>query len=138
MDALLTAFQDTMTHGVVLVTDDICDQDPFSLINQVSQVARGRPVHCIYITTSGMSRGERDDEDQAAIQFLQNLSTVTRGSFKIVSIGRFGIDKITPVSSPSDLCTVYQLANLTRASLNLNEGSSGNSTINGIVDVKNS
>jgi hypothetical protein len=111
LDALLTAFQDTMTHGIVLVTDDICDQDPYSLLDQVSLVARGRPIHCIYVTSS--SAKDRDEEDKVTIQFLQNLSTVTRGSFKIVSIGRFGLEKITPISSPNDLCTMFQLANLT-------------------------
>lgn len=111
LDALLTAFQDTLTHGIVLVTDDICDQDPYSLLNQISNVARGRPIHCIYVTSS--SAKDRDEQDKVTIQFLQNLSTITRGSFKIVSIGRFGLEKITPISSPNDLCTMFQLANLT-------------------------
>jgi hypothetical protein len=106
LDALLTAFQDQNTHAVVLVTDDISDQDPYTVINQVSLASRGRPVHCVYL-----DRGS-PDEDRSAIEFLQNLATVTRGSFKIVSIGRNGIEKITPIVTP-DLSSIYQIANLT-------------------------
>jgi hypothetical protein len=104
LDALLTAFQDQHTNSVVLVTDDICDQDPYNVLNQVSQIAKGRPVHCIYITSG-------QEDDRSAIEFLQNLSTITCGSFKIVQIGRSGIEKITPINS-FDVNSLYQLSNL--------------------------
>jgi hypothetical protein len=105
LDALLTAFQDENCHSVVLVTDDISDQEPYQILNQVSLISRGRPVHCIYI-----SNGR--EEDRSAIEFLQNLSTITRGSFKIVSLGRYGVEKITPINS-TDHTTLIQLNNLT-------------------------
>lgn len=103
LDALITAFKDEMNHAVVLVTDDIPDQEPYQVLNQISYHARGRPVHCIYI-----SNGR--DEDRSAIEFLQNLSTMTRGFFKIVNIGRYGVEKITPINQ--DLSTHVQLTNL--------------------------
>lgn len=111
LDALTLAFQDAHTHSVVLVTDDIPDQDPYLVLNQVSQMARGRPVHCIYITTNNR------EEDRSALEFLQNLATITKGSFKIVSIGQNGaIDRITPIGSV-DSSTLNQLSNLTINSL---------------------
>jgi hypothetical protein len=94
LDALMTAFQDERTHAVCLVTDDISDQDAFTVLNQVSLVAKGRPVHCIYVTVSDR---EREHEDKAAIEFLQNLATITKGSFKIVTVGRYGVERITPI-----------------------------------------
>lgn len=103
LDALITAFKDEMNHACVLVTDDIPDQDPYQVLNQISLHSRGRPVHCIYITSGR-------DEDRSAIEFLQNLSTMTRGFFKIVNIGRFGVEKITPINQ--DLSTHVQLSNL--------------------------
>jgi hypothetical protein len=105
LDALITSFSDNNTNAVVLVTDDLPDQDTYTILDQVSLYAKGRPVHCIYISSS------RED-DQAAIEFLQNLATITRGSFKIVTIGRFGVEKITPICS-FDAVTTFQLANLT-------------------------
>ena len=105
LDALLTAFQDESCHSIVLVTDDIPDQEPYTVLNQISLISRGRPVHCIYILNGR-------EEDRSAVEFLQNLSQVTRGSFKIVNVGRFGIEKITPINS-TDLTTSVQLNNLT-------------------------
>lgn len=103
LDALITALKDEMNQAVVLVTDDIPDQEPYQVLNQISYHARGRPVHCIYITNGR-------DEDRSAIEFLQNMSTMTRGFFKIVNIGRFGVEKITPLNQ--DLSTHVQLTNL--------------------------
>jgi hypothetical protein len=105
LDALLLAFDDPTTHSIVLVTDGIPDQEPYILLNQISMVSRGRPIHCIYISAT------RED-DKGAIQFCQNLSTITRATFKIVSVGRFGVEKITPMST-YDLCTAFQLSNMT-------------------------
>lgn len=101
LDALITAFSDEANNAVVLITDDISDQEPYQVLNQVSVNSRGRPVHCIYITTGR-------DEDRSAIEFLQNLSTITRGFFKIVNIGRYGVEKITPINH--DLVSTFQLA----------------------------
>jgi hypothetical protein len=106
LDALMTAFQDERTHAVCLVTDDISDQDAYTVLNQVSLVAKGRPVHCIYVTVSDR---EREHEDKAAIEFLQNLATITRGSFKIVTVGRQGVERITPIYC-FDPCAVVECA----------------------------
>ena len=111
LDALATAFQDTQTNAVVLVTDDISDQDPYAVLNKVAQIAHGRPVHCIYVSAAGGR-----DEDQSAVEFLKNIFTVTRGSLKIVTIGRNGVEKITPIQS-FHKDSVFQLTNL---SLNSN------------------
>ena len=104
LDALMTAFQDPNCHSVVLVTDDLPDQDAYSILNQISVVSRGRPVHCIYILNG-------NEEDRSALQFLQNLATITRGTLKIVSIGRFGVEKISPLNL-FDLTSTLQLTNL--------------------------
>ena len=123
LDALITSFHDNNTNAVVLVTDDLPDQDAYTILDQVSQYSKGRPVHCIYISSS------RED-DQAAIEFLQNLATITRGSFKIVTIGRFGVEKITPICS-FDAVTTFQLANLAlNASGYPNSSASALSTVN--------
>jgi hypothetical protein len=49
LDALITSFHDNNTNAVVLVTDDLPDQDAYTILDQVSQYSKGRPVHCIYI-----------------------------------------------------------------------------------------
>lgn len=105
LDALLTAFADEKCQAVSLVTDDIPDQEPYTVLNQVSLVANGRPVHCVYILNGR-------DEDRSTTEFLQNLASITQGSLKIVNCDRHGVVKITPVSS-FDTATSMQLANLT-------------------------
>ena len=105
LDALLTAFTDVNCHAVCLVTDDISDQEPYTVLNQVSLVANGRPVHCIYVLNNR-------EEDRGTTEFLQNLASITKGSLKLVSIDRHGVNKITPVSS-FDLATQSQISNLT-------------------------
>ena len=92
----MTAFHDDRTHAICLVTDDISDQDVAHLLEQVSMAGKGRPVHCIYITVA-----DRVAEDKPAIDFLQSLANLTRGSFKLVSIGRHGIESITAAASSS-------------------------------------
>lgn len=106
LDALVSAFHDEQCTAICLITDDVSDQEPYAILNQISALSRGRPVHCIYV--SSVDRAE----DRAAIEFLQNLSSITRGYFKIVSVGRQGLEKITPVST-YDYATAYQLGNLT-------------------------
>jgi hypothetical protein len=40
LDALVAAFQDSNAHSVVLVTDDISDQDPFTVLNEVDNLSK--------------------------------------------------------------------------------------------------
>jgi hypothetical protein len=113
LDALVSAFSDENTQAVCLITDDVSDQEPYQVLNQASALSRGRPVHCIYVTSPDRV------EDRAAIEFLQNLSSVTRGFFKIISVGRQGLEKITPVNT-LDYASHMQLASLSlNASLKL-------------------
>jgi len=109
LDALLLALQDADCNAISLVTDDLPDQDPYKILNQISLVSKGRPVHCVYI--SNQLAGKEDD--RACIQFLQNLATITRGSFKIVSLTRQGsVDRIMPTCA-FDPMSSLQLTNLT-------------------------
>ena len=109
LDALLTAFQDERCHAVTLVTDDTSDQEPFTVLNQISLVSKGRPVHCIYVINGRQ-------EDSSTIEFLQNIASITRGSLKIITCDRNGVEKITPICS-YDIATSAHLANL---SVNVN------------------
>lgn len=104
LDALLTAFADSNCHAISLVTDDISDQEPYTVLNQISLASRGRPIHIIYILNGR-------DEDRSTTEFLQNIATITKGSLKIVACDRNGVNKITPVSS-LDTPTAIQLTNL--------------------------
>jgi hypothetical protein len=105
LDAILTAFADEKCHAVCLVTDDIPDQEPYMVLNQVSLVANGRPVHCVYVLNGR-------EEDRTTTEFLQNMAQITQGSLKIVECDRKGVVKITPIGS-YDTATSVQLANLT-------------------------
>lgn len=114
LDALLTAFADEKCHAISLVTDDLPDQDPFTVLNQISLVANGRPVHCVYILNGR-------EEDRSTTEFLQNIASITKGSMKIVTCDRQGVEKITPISS-FDSATAVQLANLSIHANNYNIG----------------
>ena len=119
LDALTTAYEDINTNTVVLITDDICDQEPHVVLNQVSVISRGRPCHCIYVNSG-------KNEDKGAIDFLQNLSMSTNGFFKMVNVGRFGIEKIVTISAPRITTSIQFLssANLIYSPLNLPTSSS--------------
>lgn len=41
LDALVKAFEDEQTTSICLLTDDLCDQQPYVLLNRVSQISRG-------------------------------------------------------------------------------------------------
>ena len=66
------------------------------MLEQVSLASRGRAVHCVYVNVSDRRR-ESEHEDTRVIEFLQNLATLTKGSFKIVTVGRYGVERITPI-----------------------------------------
>lgn len=41
LDALVRALEDEKTTAVCLLTDDLCDQQPYVVLNRVSQISRG-------------------------------------------------------------------------------------------------
>ena len=101
---MLTAFADHNCHAISLITDDISDQEPYILLNQISLASKGRPIHIIYILNGR-------DEDRSTTEFLQHIATVTKGSLKIVCCDRHGVSKITPVSA-MDTPAAVQLTSL--------------------------
>jgi len=123
LDAILTAFSDEKCHAACLVTDDIPDQEPYMVLNQVSMIANGRPVHCIYVLNGR-------EEDRTTTEFLQNMAQITQGSLKIVDCDRHGILKITPIGC-YDAPSCVQLNNLTMNANNYNQGAMLNSILAG-------
>jgi len=90
-DALLTALEDPGCEAVYLVTDGLPDQHPVDILDQVSNASRGRPIHCIYLCTE-------DTMDTAAVEFLEDLSVESYGSFHIITITQHGcVERITPI-----------------------------------------
>ncbi|XP_071113522.1 uncharacterized protein [Haliotis cracherodii] len=89
-DALLTAFSDPKCRAVYLVTDGLPDQQTEDILDHVAYVNENRPVHCIYIC--------ENKADEAATEFLEDLSFETYGSFHIVTMTTHGcVERITPV-----------------------------------------
>ena len=92
LDALLTAFSDTTAEAVYLITDGLPDQNTSEILDHVSYASKNRPIHCFYISGS--------NTDEAATEFLHELSVETCGSFHILSVTNDGaLEKITPVYS---------------------------------------
>ncbi|XP_052286789.1 uncharacterized protein LOC127882276 isoform X1 [Dreissena polymorpha] len=90
-DALLTALQDPLCDAVYLVTDGLPDQYPAEILEHVASVGGMRPIHCIYLSTE-------ETTETAAIEFLEDLSIESYGSFHIVSLTTHGcVERITPI-----------------------------------------
>ncbi|XP_060072510.1 uncharacterized protein LOC132552362 [Ylistrum balloti] len=91
MDALLTALEDHGCEAVYLVTDGLPDQHPVDILDQVTNAVRGRPIHCIYLCSE-------DAMDTSAIEFLEDLSVESYGSFHIITLTQHGcVERITPI-----------------------------------------
>ncbi|XP_069103634.1 uncharacterized protein [Argopecten irradians] len=91
LDALLTGLEDRGCDAVYLVTDGLPDQHPVDILDQVTNAVRGRPIHCIYLCTE-------EAMDTAAIEFLEDLSVESYGSFHIVTLTQHGcVERITPI-----------------------------------------
>ncbi|OWF44512.1 uncharacterized protein LOC110458274 [Mizuhopecten yessoensis] len=91
LDALLTALEDRGCESVYLVTDGLPDQHPVDILDQVTNAVRGRPIHCIYLCAE-------DAMDTSAIEFLEDLSVESYGSFHIVSLTQHGcVERVTPI-----------------------------------------
>ncbi|CAH1799465.1 unnamed protein product [Owenia fusiformis] len=89
-EALLLALADQSCESVYLVTDGLPDCNTNELLDHVHYASKGRPVHCIYLTSSTSS-----DE---ATHYLEDMAMETYGSFHIVSITNNGaIEKVTPI-----------------------------------------
>ncbi|XP_033739504.1 golgin subfamily A member 6-like protein 1 [Pecten maximus] len=91
LDALLTALEDRGCDAVYLVTDGLPDQHPVDILDQVTNAVRGRPIHCIYLCAE-------DTMDTSAIEFLEDLSVESYGSFHIITLTQHGcVERITPI-----------------------------------------
>lgn len=90
-DALLTALEDPGCQALYLVTDGLPDQHPVDILDHVGNAARGRPFHCIYLCTE-------ESMDTAAIEFLEDLSVESYGSFHVITLTQHGcVERITPI-----------------------------------------
>lgn len=89
--ALLTALADPTCGSVYIVTDGLADQHPVDILDNVYNAAKGRPIHCIYLSTE-------DQIDSIAVELLEDLAVESYGSFHIVTLTTHGsVERITPI-----------------------------------------
>lgn len=90
LDALLTAFQDRSCQAVYLVTDGLPDNFIEDILDTVIEAAKGRPIHCIYLS------GEK--ADATAVEFLEDLAVESFGSLHIATLTTHGcVERISPI-----------------------------------------
>ena len=99
--ALMLAFDDVSTEAICIVTDGLPDKKSGIILSKISQVSKGRPVYCIYISSP--------TSDNRALTFLERLAEQTNGSLHSVSFSAVGTvektDKIYPDCFISNNCT---------------------------------
>jgi hypothetical protein len=89
--ALVTALSDSACGAVYIVTDGLADQHPIDILDSVHNAARGRPVHCIYLSAE-------EQIDKIAVELLEDLAVESYGSFHIITLTQHGIvERITPI-----------------------------------------
>ncbi|XP_052087168.1 uncharacterized protein LOC127724285 [Mytilus californianus] len=89
--ALLTALSDSACGAVYIVTDGLADQHPVDILDSVYDAARGRPIHCIYLSSE-------ERTDSVAVELLEDLAVESYGSFHIITLTTHGcVERITPI-----------------------------------------
>lgn len=90
-DALMNALRDPLCDAIYLVTDGLPDHHPVEILDQVANIGKLRPIHCIYLSTE-------ETTESAAIEFLEDLAIESYGSLHIVSLTTHGcVERITPI-----------------------------------------
>jgi hypothetical protein len=66
------------------------DQHPIDILDSVHNAARGRPVHCIYLSAE-------EQIDKIAVELLEDLAVELYGSFHIITLTQHGVFSILSI-----------------------------------------